>query len=56
MIISKEISNLMGILGRLQKSIDDLGRTVFNGKSKVIENLNMATLYIKRAIEALREE
>ena len=56
MIISKEIANLMGILGRVKTAIDDLGRTVFKGRSKVIQDLNMAVLYLNRAIETLRDE
>lgn len=56
MIFSKEISNLMGILGKLKTSIDSLGRTVFSRKKDVIQNLNMAVMYLNKAIEALREE
>lgn len=56
MIRSKVIADLMGILGRIKNEIDSLGRTVFEGRGKVIQNLNMAVLYLNKAIEALREE
>lgn len=56
MILSKEISNLMGTLGRLKGSIDNLSRTVFSNRQKVIQDLNMAVFYINKAIEELREE
>ncbi len=56
MIFGKEISNLMGILGKIKTSIDDLSRTVFKGRSKVVQDLNMAVFYLNKAIEALREE
>ncbi|MBP5596042.1 MAG: hypothetical protein J6Y02_11720 [Pseudobutyrivibrio sp.] len=56
MILSKEISNLIGTLGRIKSSIDILSKTVFNNRHKVIQDLNMAVFYINKAIEELREE
>jgi len=56
MILNKVISDLMGVLGRIKNTIEDLSRTIFKNRSKVIQNLNMAVLYLNRAIEALREE
>lgn len=56
MILSKEASKLMGVLGTIKTSIEGLSRTMFDNRTKVIQNLNMAVLYLNRAVDALKED